>query len=161
MSDEPPVLLGHVWDLDIVSKVRMLRSQRAVSEHEMANWAEPDLQQRLIYRRLAEQFIDAARVHAVEVNPGDLAYETREGPLSRVRTIITRWNPAPRALAVHERGHFRCEVAPQIIRSGMLFAYLPRKPSLMGLVGLADQIHFTLAGWHESERRWLFVSQAP
>lgn len=160
MTPEPPVLLGHVWDLDTVSRVRMLRSQQAISEHEIANCAEPELQQRAIYRRLAEHFIDAARVHAVEVDPGDLAYETREGPLSRVRTITTRWNPEPRALAVHERGHFRTGVGPQIIRSGLLVAYLPRRPSLLGLVGAADRIQFALVGWHETERRWMFTPDA-
>lgn len=164
------------WDMDTVRRVRRLGARVNVDPIVLA--AHPGDVPEQVRRKAALQIVEEARALAVEVHPDDVAaveLERGEGePEHAPVQFDIRWRPGWRDagadIVVELRGGAAdgtmFAIRPEQLHTGIVL----HKPMPSLHLADVDQIgptesllskteHYQIAGWRESERRWVLATE--
>ena len=117
-----------------------------------------------VQQLMARRMVDSAHPLGVEIHPEDVRFREIEGDFGTM--LYARW--APSTTVVEFRGgHVDGQimtVAPQLLRGPIMIPRLAERVgfkreedgSYLSTPVLLDHLQYDLAGWHETQRHWLY-----
>lgn len=147
------------WTLRQIDQVECLYSVRRVSHQATLDSA--GLAAELAGAAASEDLVAAAHTFGVELHPGDLTVQANDRAERALTEITVRWRPTTRELALVggplDGAVYAFDKVPDPITVLLPPASVPRLYTEDPEGPALSRMNYYLAGWHETDRRWVYA----
>lgn len=148
-----------VWTPEQMAAVRGTTAQAVVPHPALHR--DPDAAVAAARTEVARNLIEACRVHAVEVHPGDIAFGVTLAPNSLGTVISGSWQPSTREVEFYggplDGRVYAIQNAPQAVNVAVAPPMAPwHRPDAADIALAPETMRYAVDGWRESARRWVY-----